>query len=92
MKVFDALKETRKRRDEASTIRLETNQVESTIEYYCTEYIKAPGDTFTFEALSSAIDATIDVLESDKFRRKYTFTQISETCFRIQLLELNFLD
>ena len=57
------------------------------------KYLKNADDILQFEATSKeALDATLDVLDSDKFKEKYEFSQDSETLFSIRLRLLDILD
>ena len=91
MKLLNALAEKAKFRDTAPMERLEYNRVRATIEEYCEQYLKVTDDIFQFEALPSAIDATLACLESKQFMEKYEFSQISETCFIVRMRELDIL-
>jgi hypothetical protein len=91
MKLFHALGQVAKRKDTAPMERLEYNRVRATIEEQCEKYLKNSEDIFKFEALPSAIDATLACLESKQFLEKYEFNQISETCFIVRLRELDLL-
>lgn len=91
MKIWYALGEKAKVKDNTPMERLEYSKVRTTIEAKCEEYLKGPGDIFRFEALPQAIDATLACLESPAFLEKYEFAQVSETCFDIRLHELNIL-
>ena len=69
------------------------NQVRLTIEQFGDKYLKNADDILQFEATSKeALDATLDVLDSDKFKEKYEFSQDSETLFSIRLRLLDILD
>lgn len=91
MKLFNALLQVGKRRDDAPLERLEYNRVRSTIEEQCAKYLKYSDDIFKFEALPNAIDATLACLESPQFLERYEFNQVSETCFVVRLKELDIL-
>lgn len=91
MKLFNALAEQAKRKDNTPMERFEYNKVRVTIEAQCTKYLQELDDVFTFEALPSAIDATLACLESPQFMEKYEFTQVTETCFAVRLKELDLL-
>lgn len=91
MEFFKALAESKKREATLSTEKFEINRVRATIEKYCEKYLKDSDDIFTFEALPSALDATIDVVESRSFQEKYEFEQVSETCFRVRQRELDIM-
>lgn len=91
MKLFSALMQAGQRRDNAPIERLEYNRVRATIEEQCGRYLKYSDDIFKFEALPSAIDATLACLESPQFLEKYEFNQVSETCFVVRLRELDIL-
>lgn len=90
-KLFSALIETSKKRDDTPMERLEYNRVRATIEEQCEKYLKQSDDIYKFEALPSAIDATLACLESTQFLEKYEFSQVSETCFEVRLRELDIL-
>ena len=85
------LAEQAKRKDNTPMERFEYNKVRVTIEAQCTKYLQELDDVFTFEALPSAIDATLACLESPQFMEKYEFTQVTETCFAVRLKELDLL-
>ncbi len=91
MKFMDALAANMSKKDEVPLEKLENNRVRTTIEECCNKYLKESGDILTFEALPSAIDATLAVLESTVFMEKYDFQQISESCFEVALKELSIL-
>ena len=91
MKIFKALSQVSKKLDDMPMDKLEANRVRTTIEAYCDKYLKSVDDTFTFEALPSALDATIEVLEGRRFQEKYEFMQLSDTCFMVRLRELDLL-
>lgn len=91
LKLFYALGEAAKKKDNAPMERFEYNKVRSTIESQCRKYLKSSTDIFKFEALPSAIDATLACLESKIFQEKYEFSQVSETCFIVRLRELDIL-
>ena len=91
MKLFNALAEQAKRKDNTPMERFEYNKVRVTIEAQCTKYLQELDDVFTFEALPSANDATHACLESPQFMEKYEFTQVTETCFAVRLKELDLL-
>ena len=91
MKLFNALAEQAKRKDNTPMERFEYNKVRVTIEAQCTKYLQELDDVFTFEALPSDIDATLACLESPQFMEKYEFTQVTETCFAVRLKELDLL-
>ncbi|MBO5424761.1 MAG: hypothetical protein J6A25_04535 [Lachnospiraceae bacterium] len=91
MKLFKALAETSKRKDTMPMERLDYNRVRVTIEEQCNKYLKNSEDIFQFEALPSAIDATLACLESKQFLEKYEFSQVSETLFIVRMRELDIL-
>ena len=91
MELLNALVQVARRKDDTPMERLEYNRVRATIEEQCEKYLKNGEDIFEFEALPSAIDATLACLESQQFAEKYEFSQISETCFLVRLRELNIL-
>ena len=91
MKIFNALATLSKKLDDVPMERLEANRVRTTIESYCDKYLKSVDDELMFEALPSAIDATIEVLEEKKFQEKFEFMQVSDTCFVVRLRELDLL-
>lgn len=88
-KLIRALIEVSKRKDNTPLERLEYNRVRATIEEQCNRYLKSSEDEYEFEALPSAIDATLACLESSTFTDKYEFQQLSETCFVVRLKEFN---
>lgn len=91
MELINALIKAYRNKDNAPTERLEYNQVRSTIEAYCEEYLTDVKQIFKFEALPSAIDATLAYLDSKQFAEKYEFQQVSETIFLIKLRALEIL-
>lgn len=91
MKIFKELAKNMKKRDTAPMERLEYNRVRATIEEMCEKYLTDSDSIFKFEALPSAMDSTLSVLESNEFQEKYEFSQVSETCFIVRMRELNLL-
>ena len=91
MKIWSALSQVGRRRDDAPLERLEYNRVRATIEEQCAKYLRYSDDIFKFEALPNAIDATLACLESPQFLERYEFNQVSETCFVVRLKELDIL-
>ena len=91
MELLNALAEKAKRKDNTPLEKLEYNRVRTTIEAQCEKYLSDPDDVYVFEALPSAIDATLACLEGKHFLEKYEFSQISETCFAVRLKELDIL-
>lgn len=91
MKLFNALLTMTKRIDNTPMERLEYNRVRASIEEDCEKYLKDSEDVYRFEALPSAIDATLACLESTQFLEKYEFSQESETVFAVRLRELDIL-
>jgi hypothetical protein len=91
IKLLNALAEIAKTRDNTPMEKFEYSRVRSTIEEQCEKYLVTPDDMFEFEALPSAIDATIAYLESKHFLEKYEFQQISDTCFVVRLKEFDIL-
>lgn len=91
MKLFSALMQVSKRKDDTPMERLEYNRVRATIEEQCEKYLRDSEDVFKFEALPNAIDATLACLESPQFLERYEFSQVSETCFIVRLRELDIL-
>jgi pterin-4a-carbinolamine dehydratase len=91
IKLLNALAEIAKTKDNTPMEKLEYNRVRSTIEDQCEKYLQSPDDIYQFEALPSAIDATLACLEGKQFLEKYEFSQISETCFVVRLKELDIL-
>lgn len=91
MKFFKALASTMKKKDTVSQERLELNRVRATIEDLCEKHLKDSNDIFEFEALPSAIDATLAILETPYFLERYEFQQVTETLFIIRLKELDIL-
>lgn len=91
MKVFEVLKETLSKKDTSSSERLERNKVRATIEKICEERLKESSDILTFEALPSAINDVISVLEEPVLAEKYEFAQVSETLFQIKMKDLDIL-
>lgn len=91
MKVLDVLKDNMSKKDNSSTERLERNKVRASIESMCEDRLKDSDDILTFEALPSAINDVISVLEEPVIAEKYEFAQISETLFQIKLRELDIM-
>ena len=91
MKVLDVLKDNMSKKDNSSTERLERNKVRASIESMCEDRLKDSDDILTFEALPSAINDVISVLEEPVVAEKYEFAQISETLFQIKLRELDIM-
>lgn len=91
MKFFSALSQTMKKNDSEPLEKLEYNRVRSTIESYCEQYLKDTDDIFEFEALPSALDATLSALESKSFQEKYEFAQTAPTLFVVRLKEFDLL-
>ncbi len=84
-KVVQAIKDNMRKQDTASKERLELNRVRASIEYLCEEHLLSINDVVTFEALPSALDATLAVLSSDTFTRQYDYVQLELTLFRVRL-------
>ena len=91
MKLFSVLKNTYKPADNVSMEHLSANLIRKSIEECCDEYLKSASDILEFEALPNAINETLEVLSMRSFQEKFEFEQISETCFRIKLRELNLM-
>ena len=91
MEIFKALVDTLKKKDSTPMERLEINRTRVSLEEQCERYLMDSDDIYEFEALPSAIDAVLEVLESPKFQEKYEFSQVSDTCFLVKLRELNIL-
>lgn len=91
MKVFDVLKDNLSKKDTSSTERLERNRVRASIESMCEDRLKDSNDILTFEALPSAINDVVSVLEEPVLAEKYEFVQVSETLFKIKLKELDII-
>lgn len=89
MEIFTVLKDKMSKKDTTSTDRLERNRVRATIESICDANLKDSFDVLTFEALPSAINDVISVLEEPRLKEKYEFIQVSETLFQIKMKELN---
>lgn len=93
LKIIRALQDNAVTKDTKPTEKLLNNQVRLTIEQFGDKYLKNADDILQFEATSKeALDATLDVLDSDKFKEKYEFSQDSETLFSIRLRLLDILD
>ena len=93
LKIIRALQDNAVTKDTKPTEKLFSNQVRLTIEQVGDKYLKNADDILQFEATSKeALDATLDVLDSDKFKEKYEFSQDSETLFSIRLRLLDILD
>lgn len=91
MKIFTALSKTAKKKDDTPLEKYNYNRVRATIEEYCEKYLITSDDVFKFEALPSALDATLSVLEGEVFQEKYEFAQVDETLFVVRLKEFNIL-
>ena len=91
MKIVKALLSTMKKKDVVSQERFVYNQTRQTIEELCNKYLMNTEDILRFEALPSTIDDTVAILESDYFKERYEFSQVSETLFDVRLRELNIL-
>lgn len=91
MEVIKALIRAYRNKDNTPTERLEYNRVRATIEAYCEEYLMDVNQILKFEALPSAIDATLAYLDSKQFNEKYEFQQVSETIFLVKLRVLDIL-
>ena len=89
MKIFQVLKETMTKKDTSSSERLERNKARAFIERMCEERLKESSDILTFEALPSAINDVISVLEEPVLAEKYDFIQVSETLFQIKMKDLD---
>lgn len=93
LKIIRALQDNAVTKDTKPTEKLLNNQVRLTIEQFGDKYLKNADDILQFEATSKeALDATLDVLDSDRFKEKYEFSQDSETLFSIRLRLLDILD
>ena len=93
LKIIRALQDNAVTKDTKPTEKLLNNQVRLTIEQFGDKYLKNADDILQFEATSKeALDSTLDVLDSDKFKEKYEFSQDSETLFSIRLRLLDILD
>ena len=72
LKIIRALQDNAVTKDTKPTEKLLNNQVRLTIEQFGDKYLKNADDILQFEATSKeALDATLDVLDSDKFKEKY---------------------
>lgn len=91
MKVIEALKENKAKKDTSSTERLARNKVRASIEAMCEDKLKDSDDILTFEALPSVINDVVSVLEEPVLAEKYEFMQVSETLFKIKLKDLDIL-
>ena len=91
MKIFKEIAKNMKKKDNTPMERLEYNRVRATIEEMCDKYLLDSDSIFKFEALPSAMDSTLAVLESSEFQEKYEFSQVSETCFLVRMRELELL-
>lgn len=91
MKFFKEVLKNIQKKDNIPMERYDYSRVRMTIEFYCEKYLTNSSDIFKFEALPSAIDATLSVLEGVQFQEKYEFSQVSETCFIVRLKELSIL-
>ena len=79
LKIFRALSENAKKQDTKPTEKLLNNQVRLTIEQLGEKYLKDADDILQFEATSkSALDATLEVLDSEKFKEKYQQKKIEK--------------
>lgn len=91
MKIFGALASTMKKKDKVNQERFDYNRVRSTIEEICEKYLIDGSDILVFEALPSAIDNTLSILDTEYFRERYEFEQTSESLFMIKLKEIDIL-
>lgn len=80
-----------KKKDTEPIERLEYNRIRATIEAQCEKYLVDVDDIYRFEALPSALDATIACLENTSFQEKYEFAQETETVFAVRLKEINLM-
>ena len=91
MKIFKELAKNMQKRDNTPMERLEYNRVRATIEELCDKYLHDSDSILKFEALPTAMDSTLSVLESKEFQEKFEFAQVSETCFIVRMRELDLL-
>ncbi len=82
---MQAIKDNARKRDTASKERLEINRVRASIEHLCEEHLHTANEVMTFEALPSALDATLAVLDSEIFTRQYEYAQLKPTIFLVRL-------
>ena len=82
LKIFRALSENAKKQDTKPTEKLLNNQVRLTIEQLGEKYLKDADDILQFEATSkSALDATLEVLDSEKFKENMNLVKIVKHYF-----------
>lgn len=91
MKFVNLLVHKMTKKDNASHERLEKSKVRVAIESLCEQYLVNFDDVLTFEALPSALDNTLELIEEQVLTNKYEFEQISDTLFRVRLKEINVL-
>lgn len=91
VKLFNALLQSMKHKDEVPQERLDMNRVRVTLEDYCEQYLSGVGDIFVFEALPGAIDGVVEVLGSEQFLERYDFEQVDDTLFAVRLKDLELL-
>lgn len=92
MKILNALGKSLKKKDNLSYEKLEYSNVRNAIETQCEKYLFNVDDILVFEALPSALDATLAALEDTQFQEKYEFAQESPTIFMVRLREFNLLN
>lgn len=90
-KLFQAILDNMSKRDEVPIEKYDHRKVYATIETLCDEHLKDSSDTLIIEALPSAIDSVISILDSPKFLESYECSQISETLFSIKMKDLEIL-
>lgn len=91
MKFISLLVSKASKKDSTSHERLEKSKVRVAIESICEQYLVNFNDVLTFEALPSALDNTLELIEEQALTNKYEFEQISDTLFRVRLKEVNVL-
>ena len=88
LKFIDALFEKARKKDRITFEQLEKNKVRAAIEKLCEDNLHDVADELEFEALPTAIDNTLLVLEEGTITSKYEFEQLSETTFKVKLRDV----
>lgn len=91
MKTFNELVKKLSKKDNTPVERLELSKVRSTLEEQCEKYLVDTDDIYQFEALPSAINFIIEILDMPSFTEKYEYAQVSETVFEVRLKSLDLL-
>lgn len=91
MKTVNELVKKLFKKDNSPVERLELSKVRSTLEDQCEKYLIDTDDIYQFEALPSAINFIIEILDMPSFTEKYEYAQINETVFEVRLKSLDLL-